>query len=90
MFDAGGDWHTAGLGAARSTNKPVKYLVLTHHHMDHVGGVRVCFPGRDVVVGKAAASTSVASSPPFCPQPDLPARDLGKTPIVEAAEKRAR
>ncbi len=25
---------------ARYGNKPIKYLVLTHHHMDHTGGMR--------------------------------------------------
>src|SRR5207302_10620092 len=25
---------------AKSPGKPIKYLVLTHHHMDHTGGMR--------------------------------------------------
>src|SRR2546427_3497604 len=44
VFDAPvGDWHSKWiLDAARTKypGKPVKYLVLTHHHMDHTGGMR--------------------------------------------------
>jgi glyoxylase-like metal-dependent hydrolase (beta-lactamase superfamily II) len=44
VFDAPiGDGHSAtvlGLLRAKYPNKPVKFLVLTHHHMDHAGGLR--------------------------------------------------
>lgn len=34
-------------------NKPIKYLVLSHHHVDHVGGMRTFIAeGATVVVGK--------------------------------------
>jgi hypothetical protein len=44
VFDAPvSDWQsTWTISAARGkyVRKPVKYLVLTHHHMDHAGGIR--------------------------------------------------
>ena len=46
------------LSAARAKylRKPVKYIVLTHHHMDHAGGLRAYVAeGATLVVGKGAA-----------------------------------
>jgi glyoxylase-like metal-dependent hydrolase (beta-lactamase superfamily II) len=44
VFDAPiNEWQSAftiGAAKARYPGKPVKYLVLTHHHIDHVGGAR--------------------------------------------------
>lgn len=31
------------------TDKPVKYVLITHHHFDHVGGVQVFLPGARVI-----------------------------------------
>src|SRR5437867_654022 len=32
---------------AKYPGKPIRYLVLTHHHMDHTGGMRTCGPARE-------------------------------------------
>jgi glyoxylase-like metal-dependent hydrolase (beta-lactamase superfamily II) len=42
-----------GLARQKYGNKPIKYLVLSHHHVDHVGGMRTFIAeGATVVVGK--------------------------------------
>jgi len=56
VFDAPvGEWQsrwTLDAAKAKYPGKPVKYLVLTHHHMDHVGGARTYVAeGAAVIVG---------------------------------------
>jgi len=93
VFDAPvSDWHSSWvLGAARAKfpGKPVKYLVLTHHHMDHVGGLRAyAAQGATIVVGKGnAAHFRRVLSAPFTRNPDLASRDLRATTIVEVVDK---
>ena len=94
VFDAPvSDWHSNWvLGAARAKfpGKPVKYLVLTHHHMDHVGGLRAyAAQGATIVVGKGNGEHfRRVLAAPFTRNPDLAARDLRSTEIVEVADKR--
>jgi glyoxylase-like metal-dependent hydrolase (beta-lactamase superfamily II) len=80
------------LDAARAKypNKPVRYLVLTHHHMDHAGGVRAyAAQGATIVVGKtAAAHFRRVLAAPFTRNPDLGGRDLSGTRIEEVIDKR--
>ena len=88
VTDAQSNWT---LDAARQKfgAKPVKYLVLTHHHMDHTGGLRAYIAqGATLVVGKGAAEhfRSVLAAP-FRRNPDLQARDLSRAPITEVADK---
>src|SRR5438128_2147713 len=83
--------HSLTLDAARQKfgAKPIKYLVLTHHHMDHVGGLRAyAVQGATIVVGKGDGEHfRRVLAAPFRRDPDLPPKDLSKTPIVEVADK---
>jgi glyoxylase-like metal-dependent hydrolase (beta-lactamase superfamily II) len=74
---------------AKYLRKPIKYLVLTHHHMDHAGGIRAyAAEGATVVVGQGAgAHFRRVLAAPYTLNPDLTAKDLGGTPIVEVADK---
>jgi len=93
VFDAPiNDWHSTWVMAAAHNKYPskrVKYLVLTHHHMDHAGGFRTyAAEGATLVVGKGAgAHYRRILAAPFTRNPDLPARDLSKTVIVEVEGK---
>lgn len=93
VFDAPvSDWQsTWTISAARGkyVRKPVKYLVLTHHHMDHAGGLRAYADvGATIVTGKnTAAHFRKVLAAPFTRNPVLGATDLGRTPIVEVADK---
>jgi glyoxylase-like metal-dependent hydrolase (beta-lactamase superfamily II) len=93
-FDAPvSDWHSNWVLKAageKYPNKPVKLLVLTHHHMDHAGGLRAyAAQGATLVVGKGAADHfRRVLAAPFTRNPDLPSRDLSRTEIIEVADKR--
>jgi len=74
---------------AKYLRKPIKYLVLTHHHMDHAGGVRAyAAEGATIGVGKGAgAHFRRVLAAPYTRNPDLTAKDLSGTPVVEVADK---
>jgi glyoxylase-like metal-dependent hydrolase (beta-lactamase superfamily II) len=78
-----------GEARAKYPNKPIKFLVLTHHHMDHAGGLRgFAAQGATLVVGKgAAAHYKKVLAMPFTRNPDFAPSDLGKTAIVEVDGK---
>jgi glyoxylase-like metal-dependent hydrolase (beta-lactamase superfamily II) len=92
-FDAPvGDWHSnwvLNASRAKFAGKPVKYLVLTHHHMDHAGGLRAyAAQGATLIVGKGTAEHyRRVLAAPFTRNPDLGGRDLRGTTIVEVAER---
>jgi glyoxylase-like metal-dependent hydrolase (beta-lactamase superfamily II) len=94
VFDAPvTDWQSNWvLNAARAKypGKPVKYLVLTHHHMDHAGGLRAyAAQGAAIVVGQGAAPHyRRVLAAPFTRNPDLKASDLKGTEIIEVVDKR--
>jgi glyoxylase-like metal-dependent hydrolase (beta-lactamase superfamily II) len=79
------------LSAARAKylRKPVKYIVLTHHHMDHAGGLRAyASEGATLVVGKGAgAHFRKVLAAPYGRNPDLTPKDLSQAPIIEVADK---
>lgn len=86
------DWQsTWTISAARGkyVRKPVKYLVLTHHHMDHAGGIRAyADTGASIVTGPGtAANFRRVLAAPFTRNPVLSSSDLGRTPIVEVMGK---
>jgi glyoxylase-like metal-dependent hydrolase (beta-lactamase superfamily II) len=88
VSDAHSKW-VLDAAKAKYPGKPVKYLVLTHHHMDHAGGLRAyAAQGATLVVGRGTAAhyRRVLASP-FTRNPDLTPRDLRHTPIVEVNEK---
>jgi glyoxylase-like metal-dependent hydrolase (beta-lactamase superfamily II) len=93
VFDAPvGDAHSnMVLAAAKSKYpaKPVKYLVLSHHHMDHAGGARAYVAqGATLVVGKGTSEYyRRVLAAPFTRNPDVPAKDLKSAAIMEVADR---
>jgi glyoxylase-like metal-dependent hydrolase (beta-lactamase superfamily II) len=88
VSDAQSSW-TIAAAKARYPNKPIRYLVLTHHHMDHCGGLRAyAAEGASLVVGKGAADHfRKVLSAPYRRDPDLRTIDLGGTRIMEVADR---
>ena len=84
VSDAQSNW-TLAAAKDRFPNKPVKYLVLTHHHMDHVGGLRAyAAQGATLLVAKGSADHfHKVLAAPFTRNPSLAPKDLTATPIVE-------
>ena len=77
------------MARARYPGKPVKYLVLTHHHMDHAGGLRAYAAQGATIVGGRGTTPHYRRvlAAPFTRNPDLPSRDLRNTPIIEVDSK---
>jgi len=51
--DDGQSMQSIEMAKKRYPGKPVRYLILTHHHVDHVGGMRAyAAEGATIVVGK--------------------------------------
>ena len=93
VFDAPvSDWQsnwTLSAAHAKYLKKPVKYLVFTHHHMDHTGGLRAyAADGATIVTGKGTAEHwKRVLAAPFTRNPDLGSQDLTRTSIIEVADK---
>jgi glyoxylase-like metal-dependent hydrolase (beta-lactamase superfamily II) len=68
--------------------KPIKWVVLTHHHMDHAGGIRgMLSDGATLVVGQGArAHFRKVLSAPMTRNPDMKPRDFSQVPIMEVPD----
>jgi glyoxylase-like metal-dependent hydrolase (beta-lactamase superfamily II) len=81
---------TVEAARAKYPGKPIRYLVLTHHHMDHASGTRtfVAMEGATLVVGKGAGPhyRRVLSAPHRVDN-DLLQRKPRRTEIVEVDGK---
>ncbi len=93
VFDAPvNDWQsnwTIRTAQAKYGNKPVRFLVLTHHHMDHAGGLRAYMAqGATLVVGRGAgAHFRRVLAAPATRNPDVAPRDYSKVNIVEVSDR---
>jgi len=87
VTDAQSLW-LVGQTRARFPGKPIRWLALTHHHMDHAGGLRgILAEGATLVVGQGAgAHFRRVLDAPMTRNFDLPARSFHMTPILEVPE----
>ena len=87
VTDAQSLW-LVGQTRARFPGKPIRWLVLTHHHMDHTGGLRgILAEGGTLVVGQGAGPHfRRVLAAPMTRNTDLPARSFHMTPILEVPE----
>jgi glyoxylase-like metal-dependent hydrolase (beta-lactamase superfamily II) len=88
ITDAQSLW-LVGQTRARFPGKPIRYLALTHHHMDHAGGLRgiLAEGGVTLVVGQpAGAHFRRVLDAPTTRNFDVPARSYHMVPILEVPE----
>jgi glyoxylase-like metal-dependent hydrolase (beta-lactamase superfamily II) len=72
----------------RFPGKPIRWVVLTHHHMDHAGGVRgLLVDGGTLVVGQGSYDHfRLVLAAPITRNPDLKPMDFSRTPILEVPQ----
>jgi glyoxylase-like metal-dependent hydrolase (beta-lactamase superfamily II) len=93
VFDAPvSDWQsnwTIKAAQAQFGQKPVRYLVLTHHHMDHAGGLRAYLAqGATLVVGRGAGGHyRRVLDAPATRNPDLAPHNFANVSILEVANR---
>ena len=78
------------LNATKSqfSGKPIRWVVLTHHHMDHAGGVRgLLGDGATLVVGQGSYKHfNDVLRAPTTRNPDMKVMDLTRVPIMEVPQ----
>jgi len=78
------------LNATKSqfSGKPIRWVVLTHHHMDHAGGVRgLLNDGATLVVGQGNYKHfNDVLRAPATRNPDMKVMDLTRIPIMEVTQ----
>jgi glyoxylase-like metal-dependent hydrolase (beta-lactamase superfamily II) len=77
-----------GVTRGQFPGKPIRWVVLTHHHMDHAGGVRgLLAEGATLVVGQGAGAhfRRVLASP-MTRSPELKPQSFHMNPILEVPE----
>ena len=75
---------------AAKYKKPIRYLVMTHHHWDHANGVRAYVAeGANVIVGKGAAAhfRKILSAPHSVIVDDLQRKPRRAT-VIEVSDKK--
>jgi hypothetical protein len=88
VTDAQSVW-VVNAAKAKYPGKPIRYVVLTHHHMDHIGGLRgFLVEGAALVVGQGAGAhyRRVLASP-ATRNPDMKVPDLSRVQIIEVSER---
>ena len=82
---------TIDAAKAKYPGKPIKYLVLTHHHMDHTGGMRAYVAeGATVIVpAPTKAYFEQVAKAPHTIQPDILANQMKPAQIVEVKDQMA-
>src|SRR5712692_8328117 len=94
VFDApvneGQSQWTIDAAKAKYPGKPIKYLVMTHHHTDHAGGARTyVVEGATIIVGKGNGEhfQKIFSAPHKVDQ-DALQRNPRKPEIIEVADSK--
>jgi glyoxylase-like metal-dependent hydrolase (beta-lactamase superfamily II) len=90
--DDGQAQRAIALAKQRFPGKPIKYLVLTHHHVDHVGGMRsFAAEGATIVVARGSAPNGQYYRRQIANTQDLnwnkPAMPKDNPEIIEVEEK---
>lgn len=88
VSDAQSNW-TIRAAHAKFGVKPIRYLVLTHHHMDHAGGLRAYMAqGATLVVGRGStAHYRRMLAAPATRNPDLGPFDFSRANIIEVQDR---
>jgi glyoxylase-like metal-dependent hydrolase (beta-lactamase superfamily II) len=80
---------TIDAAKAKYPGKPVKYLVMTHHHMDHFGGARTYVAeGATIIMGTPNKAHAVAElSGPHTMHPDALQKSRKPVTVIEVKDK---